>query len=314
MQGINLNEVLNRLRNFETILSGQFVGREKEVEAILISAIAQEPLLLVGPPGTGKSQLIVRFRQLLGIMDSEYFEYMLTKFTEPSEILGPLDLRRMKSGEYHRKTAGKLPEAKVVFLDEVFKSNSAILNSLLTILNERKFYQDGHPVPVPLKILLAATNEIPAVSDLDALKDRFVLKVPVERVSQDRWEDLLQAGFRQDRATSQVYNSVLDLQELESLHEYFMETLRELAETGNDPFFPPGLYMEFKRLIRSMMQDYSVELSDRKLIKFYKLIRARALLRRGGGVEREDLKLLCYAGNLPEELEFLKVKIPELLD
>ena len=96
--------------------------------------------------------------------------------SEPSEILGPIDIELLKEGRFVRKVGGKLPTAKVAFLDEIFKSNSAILNVLLTIINERKFYQDGVPVPVRLKILFAATNEIPQHTELGALKDRFCLK------------------------------------------------------------------------------------------------------------------------------------------
>jgi MoxR-like ATPase len=131
----------------------------------------------VGPPGTAKSDLVVKFVESLGLGGGDYFEYMLTKFTEPSEILGPIDIDQLKQGRFIRRTKAKLPEARVAFLDEIFKSNSAILNTLLTIVNERKYYQDGEPVPVALRMLFAATNDIPEQSELDALADRFVLKV-----------------------------------------------------------------------------------------------------------------------------------------
>ena len=122
---------------------------------MLVAAVAQEPLLLVGPPGTAKSDLVLKFKDALGLADEDYFEYMLTRFTEPSEIIGPIDISQLREGRYIRREQGKLPTARLAFLDEIFKSNSAILNILLTIINERKFYQDGDaaagPPPRPVR-------------------------------------------------------------------------------------------------------------------------------------------------------------------
>ena len=119
---------------------------------------------------------------------------MLTRFTEPSEIIGPIDIKELREGRYIRRKQGKLPTAKLVFLDEIFKSNSAILNILLTIINEKKFYQDGMPEPVPLRVLFAATNEIPEQGELAALKDRFVLKVQSRPVQDEYFTELIDAG------------------------------------------------------------------------------------------------------------------------
>src|SRR5262245_59961745 len=144
----DIDDVRARILRHGQDLGEYFVGRTLEIEMATLCACAQEPLLFVGPPGTAKTQLVSRFVDALGLPESAYFEYMLTKFTDPSEILGPIDLELLKQGRFVRRTVGKLPTARVVFLDEIFKSNSAILNTLLTVLNERKFYQDGAPVPV----------------------------------------------------------------------------------------------------------------------------------------------------------------------
>src|SRR4051794_34198880 len=160
-----------------------------------ICAVAQEPLLLVGPPGTAKSDLVIKFKDALGLVETDYFEYMLTRFTEPSEVLGPIDINLLREGRYVRRERGKLPTARLIFLDEIFKSNSAILNSLLTIINEKKFYQDGVPQPVRLKILFAATNEIPEHTELGALKDRFCLKAACRSVQDDHFTELLDLGL-----------------------------------------------------------------------------------------------------------------------
>lgn len=314
---ISTEKALEHLKNFRFWLSSHFVSRQQEVDLLLMAAVAEEPILFVGPPGTAKSDLITRFRAGLGVPDEDYFEYMLTKFTEPSEILGPLDLARMKEGAYIRRTGGKLPEASVVFLDEIFKANSAILNTLLTVLNERKFYQDGRPVAVKARIVAGASNEIPQSLDLDALKDRFILKIPVKPVPEDRWTDLLQAGLRsevahrkKDRASG---DAGLNLLELAVLNRHLVHSFRVMGETGEDPYFPAMLQKDFQRIARTLRHDFDVSLSDRRLIRLYKLIRSRALILRGGGVEREDLELFCYMGNSLEELELLERRIPQLL-
>src|SRR5580658_2861183 len=150
-----------RLHLFRTSLGRFFVAKQELIDLMVVAAIAGEPLLLVGPPGTAKSDLVLKFKDALGLAEDDYFEYMLTRFTEPSEIIGPIDIQQLREGRYIRREQGKLPTARVAFLDEIFKSNSAILNILLTIINEKKFYQDGMPETVPLRILFAATNEIP---------------------------------------------------------------------------------------------------------------------------------------------------------
>src|SRR5271170_8026297 len=189
-------ELRVRLNRFRTSLGRFLVKKQELIDLMLVAAVAQEPLLLVGPPGTAKSDLVLKFKDALGLTEEDYFEYMLTRFTEPSEILGPIDISKLRDGNYVRRVQGKLPTARLAFLDEIFKSNSAILNILLTIINERKFYQDGAPQPVRLRVLFAATNEIPEQGELAALKDRFVLKAESRSVQDDHFEALIDAGVR----------------------------------------------------------------------------------------------------------------------
>src|SRR6476469_10965479 len=188
-------EVRKRLTRFRTSLGRFLVAKQELIDLMVVAAVAQEPLLLVGPPGTAKSDLVLKFKDALGLAEADYFEYMLTRFTEPSEIIGPIDINLLREGRYVRREQGKLPTARLAFLDEIFKSNSAILNILLTIINERKFYQDGQPEPVPLRVLFAATNEIPEQSELGALKDRFVLKVMSRSVAEEHFQELIDAGL-----------------------------------------------------------------------------------------------------------------------
>ena len=112
-------EVRARLNRFRQSLGRFFVKKQEIIDLMLVAAVAQEPLLIVGPPGTAKSDLVLKFKDALGIAQEEYFEYMLTRFTEPSEIIGAIDISLLREGRYIRRKEGKLPTARLAFLDEI---------------------------------------------------------------------------------------------------------------------------------------------------------------------------------------------------
>ncbi|MDX9721739.1 MAG: AAA family ATPase [Myxococcota bacterium] len=316
-----IEQCRSRIMSLRRELSSYFVDKAELVDLLCICTLAQEPLLLVGRPGTAKSDLVVKFAQALGLRGNQYFEYMLTKFTEPGEIIGPIDIVEMKNGRYLRRTRSKLPEAKVVFLDEIFKSNSAILNTLLTIVNERKFYQDGQAQPVELRMLFAATNEIPDFGELDALKDRFVLKAESRSVRDHAFDALIDKGIRNEvlrvtgRRPWEGYCTLEDFERLKAHLDGSMLAAVDSAEEGEDRrrFFPEEVFSLFKRIVRSLEQEDGVELSDRKLIKLYRLMRARALLFHGGVIGRDDLTLLRYVAQRQQDIAPVREKVDTLL-
>ncbi|MCC7495708.1 MAG: AAA family ATPase [Fimbriimonadaceae bacterium] len=304
-------------------LGRYFVGKDDILELMTLCAVAQEPLLLVGPPGTAKSDLVVKFAAALALEERDYFEYMLTKFTEPNEILGPIDINQLREGSFIRRIEGKLPTARVVFLDEIFKSNSAILNTLLTILNERKFYQDGRPVPVALVILFAATNTVARYEEMEALRDRFILKVPCDGVRADHFEALVDQGVMNEmhRAFGQTpWARVASLDDFLTVRRYLDWQLSGLSSGAPEGvaadrarYFPPAVFDLFRRMLAGLEAEDLVEVSDRKVIKLYRLLRTRAFLYHGGEVRPADLRLLRYLGEDEEKFALVRERVDQML-
>lgn len=308
--------IVQKLRGLARTLESQFLGKQETIRLMVLSVLAGEHIALIGPPGTAKSALVRNFARMI---DSRYFEYLLTRFSEPNELFGPVDIPAFRQGTYRRRTEGMLPDAEIVFLDEIFKSNSAILNTLLTIVNERKYYQDGEPTPVALRMLFAATNEIPAQTELDALADRFILKIETHPVKDTHFTELIDAGVINDvyKATAQrpwVRGTVTYADYLKFKH--FMDL--SMGEAGSGAadrarWFPPAVFAEFRRIVRALETEDRVMVSDRKLVKLYRLLRTRAFLLRAGAVTHDDLVLLCYVGNRRHELPAVQEKVRRLL-
>lgn len=177
-----LGELASRVVAAAEELEAGLVERSLEARILLLAAFCGEHLLLLGPPGTAKSLLARRLVRFLG-KEAVFFERLLTRFSVPEELFGPLSLKGLEQDEYLRKTTGYLPEASIAFVDEIFKANSAILNSLLSIVNERVFDNGPERVAVPLRCLVAASNEAPESEELEALYDRLLFRLIVNPVS-----------------------------------------------------------------------------------------------------------------------------------
>ena len=179
-----------RLTSLLDHLEAGLIERGRIVRLAFLAALAGEHTLLVGPPGTAKSELARRLH--LAFAGARYFERLLTRFTVPEELFGPLSISALEQDRYERMTAGFLPQATIAFIDEVFKANSAILNALLTLLNEREFDNGAGRERCPLISVIGATNEVPADEVAEAFFDRFLMRLPVGPVSASGFRGLLE--------------------------------------------------------------------------------------------------------------------------
>src|SRR5207249_558047 len=194
------------LRTIRDELQQVFLERTELIDGALVALVAAQHVLVIGPPGTAKSMLADEVcRRIDG---AAYFQWLLTRFTTPEELFGAVSLKALEQDDYRRLTTHKLPEAHIAFLDEVFKASSSILNTILTLINERRFHNGREVADVPLLTLFAASNELPEDDELLALHDRFLLRFVVDYVSEDfRFLKLLQAR----PATSRTTLSLADL-------------------------------------------------------------------------------------------------------
>jgi MoxR-like ATPase len=294
---VHRESLARRLADLARVLERRFLGKNEVIRLLVVAAIAGEHAVLVGPPGTAKSALIRTFARLL---NAHYFEYLLTRFTEPNEIFGPVDIAAFREGRYERRTVGMLPEAEIVFLDEVFKSNSAILNALLTLLNERRFTSGGRVIASPLISAFGAANEVPTDEALTAIYDRFLLRVRSDNLDAFHFQDLLQKGLEHEL-----------LQRADAPAQPLV-TARELSDLGQELLLRVKFREEFFSLYKGLVFQIRAEgvtLSDRRVVKLLKLFAASAFL--DGRVEPNagDLFVLKHVWNGEEQAPSTRTRV-----
>jgi MoxR-like ATPase len=291
-----------RLRLCASTLERQYLGKDEIIRLLMIAIVAGEHCVLLGPPGTAKSALI---RSLAQLLQARYFEYLLTRFTEPNEIFGPVDIAAFRDGVYRRNTAGMLPEAEVVFLDEVFKSNSAILNALLTLLNERKFTSGGQVIACPLLSVFAASNEVPGDETLTAIFDRFLLRVRSENLDAYHFNELLERGIQHEirQMAGEPQTPVVAAYELAALGRSF----------GARMSFSDAFLSTYKGLVFQTRAE-GVSLSDRRVVKMLKLFAASAYLDGRGHTDASDFFVLKHIWNNQDQAAILEGIVQPVLE
>ncbi len=299
-------KVLGRI---EEILNRRFAGMETAVGGLCLAVASGEPYLLIGPPGTGKSRLVRAFCGLIGLLVEDdpgqdhphYFEYLLTPFTEPGELFGFYDIEKaMKGGRLERPAEGMMQHAKVVYLDEVFNGSSAILNTLLSFMNERVFHDRNVRSRVEMQSLFAATNIVPETPELRAVFDRFILRCHVFNVESkvEQVSGLLSKGWNETYSSHPArrdYTALLDRLAL------FRQRVVQYTSAGH--LVPDSSHDFYKVLTQQVHLARQYDLSDMSNRRLVKLVHLMVVHRIYEAVRNDELDSEIHLG--PAQLELL---------
>jgi len=273
-----------------------FVGKDEVIDLLGVSLVARENLFILGPPGTAKSALV---QSLAKRIEGRVFDYLLTRFTEPNEIFGPFDIRQLRDGNLVTNTEGMLPEATFVFLDELLNANSAILNSLLMVLNERVFRRGRETLSLPTLMVVGASNNLPNEEALGALFDRFLLRVNCTNVAEDELGSVLRAGWSLEKAEAPASKvSVEELVELQSM----------IREVNFDKVL--DIYIDTIKRLRTA----GIEVSDRRAVKLQRMLAASAIMCQRTVVIPSDMWVLRYIWDTVEQQEILNSLVSKAID
>lgn len=289
----NIHERIEKLLRF---LNSELYGKEEVVRLSLLSLIAGESLFFLGPPGTAKSMIARRLKAVFKD-DTKFFEYLLNEFSTPDEIFGPISLKELENDVYQRKTEGYLPKTDVAFLDEIWKAGPAILNTLLTIVNEKKFHNGDVAESVPLKALIAASNELPAKNKgLEALWDRFVLRVIVDPITnEDNFFKMVQQRTNTDaefKAKGDMVSNLITVNELEEWRKKIdiidiPDNVREIISAIRKEL------IQKNESGKEIVEDEKYYISDRRWKKIIHLLRTSAYLNGRQKVDLMDASLIA---------------------
>ena len=293
-----MNQSREQLIKVLSFIKDTFVGKDNIIDLLGICLIARENAFLLGPPGTAKSAIVSMLSSC--IKDGKNFEYLLTRFTEPSEIFGPFDIRKLKEGDLVTNTEGMLPEASMVFLDEIFNANSAILNSLLTALNEKIFRRGKQLIKMPVLTFVGASNLLPEEETLEALLDRFLIRVKCENVDPEELEQVLLAGWKLD--------SRQNAEKPEITPDVILKMQQESKAVDLNP-----IRQDYLNLIHSM-RNAGIKVSDRRAVKFQNLLAASAYISGREQAILSDLWVLKYTWDTEEQIDILSGMVDTIIE
>jgi MoxR-like ATPase len=290
---------INKIFEVKNYLTNTFVGREDVINGVLAGLISGEPTLLVGPPGTAKTSIIDTMSNLV---NARYFYYLLTKFTEPEELLGPIDITALKNGEYRNITRGKLPDANIVFLDEIFKSSSAIRNTLLDIMLNRRLPNGGVMLNLDILGIYSASNEVSDDEEDMALYDRYPIKIFHNYVERTILKDLLEKGISME-SDNAMQKPFIDIEDVIKLQSEAVSRMNMLRSDNNDVI---ERYME----AIFQLEENDVILSDRRKIKLLKIAAAFSILMDSKSVTGNDVAMaLRYSADSEDYMPKIEAAI-----
>jgi MoxR-like ATPase len=261
-----------KLQSLREEMRDIFIEREEEVDGLLTALLSRQHVLLIAPKGTAKSMLVRVLSE--SIKESKYFERLLTKYSTPDELFGAVMLSALKNDIFKRNIDNHAPSAHFLFLDELFKANSSILNSLLTLLYERKYHNNGSAIDCPLETCVGCSNEFPEGAVLDALYDRFLLKFIPKYIQED-------SGFAHMlTATKLTTDTKLTLDEIHTLQE-----------TAQKMPLDDTIIRHIVK-IRKELAKQGIQPSDRRYKQAQSCVKGYALLNGRQKVTPDDLRIL----------------------
>ncbi len=287
----SIKPFLDKLQTIERELTATLIERDEVIRASLVALLAGQHLVILGPPGTAKSALVTELAERISPQNGaglRSFAYLMTRFTTPEELFGPVSVSGLKRDEYRRITVGKLVEAELVFLDEIFKASSAILNALLKIANERVFHNGDQEMQVPLISLFGASNEMPQGNELEALWDRFLLRFRVGYVSDTGFAKFIRAasaklGAKQNGHKS---NGAQPATLLQSELVALQQSAEQVAITNGT--------IDLIEQLRKDLAGKGIIVSDRRWGQTLGVLQAHALTEGRGAVTEDDLVFLKH--------------------
>lgn len=308
------------LERFKQLLGEMNRGiyeKETEISLSLLAALAGESIILLGPPGVAKSMVA---RQLkTAFRDAQSFEYLMSRFSTPDEIFGPVSIQKLKTSDtYERAMEGYLPTADVVFLDEIWKAGPAIQNTLLTVINEKIFRNGNREMHLPLKLLVAASNELPAKGEgLEALWDRFVIRIesrPIKLETNFR-EMLLESHADFSGSTGILghadFADNADFSDLKITAEEYAEWAEKICKIGVKEEVLDAI-SAIRKSLRAVNVDEAAErrniyVSDRRWKNIVRLLRTSAFMQDREEVDICDLLPIYHClWQEPEERDAIR--------
>eukprot|EP00210_Caulerpa_lentillifera_P000976 g941.t1 len=321
-KSVETNELRNKVMKSILDLQSGLLERETEVRLLLMAALCGEHLLLLGPPGTAKSELSRRLSSLCG---GRYFERLLTRFSVPEELFGPLSMKGLENDLYIRQIDGYLPTAEVAFIDEIFKANSAILNALLTLLNERLFDNGNERLSAPLLCLVGASNELPESEELDALYDRFLIRRQVSQVTSGQLSKLARLAAGRETAetdggsssSSSLSSDSAENFNFEDINDLSLEDFKRVATEAYSSVDVPESVIDVLTSLRDYLQDKCeppIYVSDRRFMKAVQTLQVVAYADGRDQVNEYDCLLLEHIfGNRPDDSQKVKSYVTETI-
>ena len=297
------NTLCTNFQSFRASLNGSFLDRSDVIDGLLTSLITKQNAFLFGPPGTGKSELV---RAITGGFDgSKYFGYLLSPTTDPSELYGPVAVSKLLKDEYTRDVSGYLPDCNVAFLDELFRGSSAVLNSLLQILNERTFNNGKQAIDTEIQSIVAATNSFPTEEALQAFCDRFLfrptitgLKSPIHKRTLMRWAVAQSPEWSRPKVESNLtYKDLVELQ-------------KQAAKTT----VPDSFIDQFAEIL-DMLESRGISVSDRRRVQILSFMKGWAVVQGETEVHaamlHQTLKHIIYTN--PDEIEDINEVVKQVV-